>query len=196
MLRRVLAWVATVLIGIALGLASAWGALDMGRASFSETYGGWQFNRAAGSQAAGPYTRAIIAITGLLALSSREAVYFNRDRDENGHPLDEACIYELSGHQPDARWWSVTLYAPDNYLAQNNDHAASIDASRIDTSGDGLWSARVSQVRGEALNWLSSRGARRGFSLTLRLYNTGRDFRPSADNLPTLRTVSCPGGGA
>lgn len=196
MLRSVLAWVATVLIGLVIGGASAWGALQIGADSYSENYGGWQFSRAAGSQAAGPYTRAMIALKGLLALSSREAEYFTIATDEHGRPLDEACIYELNGHQPEARWWSVTLYAADNYLAQNTDHAASVDASRIDAAADGAWTARVSQVRGEALNWISSRGARRGFSLTLRLYNTYRDFQPSAANLPTLTTVSCPGAGA
>lgn len=190
MLRRVLAWGVAVLVGVVLGAASAWATLEVGRSSFGETYGQWAHSRAAGSQAAGPYTRAIIARDGLLALSAREALYFTLRTDDQGDPLQEDCIYELAGRELDARWWSVTLYADDNFLAQNTDHAASIDASHI---APGPWRARVAPVRGDATYWLSSRAARRDFSLTLRVYNPQRDFRASADTLPVLTRVSCAG---
>lgn len=190
MLRRILAWIATAIAGAALGLASAWAALSIGAGAFSEEIGHWRHNRAAGSTAADPYTRAIIARVGLLALSAREARYFTMYEDEHGRPLSESCIYELSGAPMDVRWWSVTLYADDNYLAQNTDSAHSVDATRI---GDGAWQARISPVRGDARYWISSREARRGFSLTLRVYNPQRDFRASAEALPVLTTVSCAG---
>lgn len=192
MWRRVLAWTACVLFGVALGAASAWAALEAGRSSFGEQYGQWAHSRAAGSQAAGPYTRAIIARDGLLALSAREALYFTLTQDDHGDPLSESCIYDLEGGALDARWWSVTLYADDSFLAQNNDHALSIDASHMP---EGRWSARVAPVRGDATYWLSSREARRNFSLTLRVYNPHRDFRADAESLPTLTRVSCMGGG-
>lgn len=188
MWRRLLAWAASVLIGVALGGASAWAALEIGRAGFFEQYGQWSFSRATGSSAAGPYTRAIIARDGLLALSAREALYFTLTQDDRGDPLSESCIYDLSGRTLNARWWSVTLYADDSFLAQNTDHAASVDASHIPP---GPWSVRVAPVRGDAASWLSSRAARRNFSLTLRIYNPHRDFRPSADVLPTLTRISC-----
>jgi len=191
LLRRILAWIATVGIGIGLGLISLWAVLAFGGANLSDHYGAWSLNRAAGSQAAGPYTRAIIARTGLLALSAQEAIYFNLDRDENGRPLDEGCIYEVSGQPLEARWWSLTLYADDNYLARNSDHAYSVDASRL---GPGAWRARISAVQGDAPFWISSRAAGRNFSLTLRVYNPLDDFQPSEAVLPSLHTVSCGGG--
>jgi hypothetical protein len=193
MLRRALVWAAAITAGILLGAASAWAALEMGRSNFSETYGRWSHSRAAGSTAAGPYTRAIIAREGLLALSAREALYFTLESDEQGRPLTESCIYELGGPDFAARWWSVTLYARDDFLAQNNDHAASVDASRVRPAAGGYWRARIAPVRGDASHWLSSRNAGRGFSLTLRVYNPQRDFRPSADALPALTTLSCAG---
>lgn len=193
MLRRVLAWLAAALVGVVIGAASAWATLEAGRASFGEHYGAWSHNRAAGSEAAGPYTRAIIAREGLLALSAREALYFNLAEDQDGRPLEESCIYDLVGRDLAARWWSVTLYAEDAFLAQNGDHAASIDASYVRAGSDGFWRARVAPVRGDAAYWLSSREARRDFSLTLRVYNPHRDFRPSADALPVLTRVSCLG---
>lgn len=193
MVRRIAAWTAAVFAGVALGLVSIWAVFAFGIANFSEHYGAWSLNRAAGSQAAGPYTRAIIARTGLLALSAREAIYFNLDKDEHGQPLSESCIYELAGHPLNTRWWSVTLYASDNYLARNTDHAHSIDFSRV---GAGDWRARIAPVQGDAAFWISSRAAKRGFSLTLRVYNAYDDFTPSAETLPVLHTISCAGGQA
>ncbi len=191
MLRRATAWGAATLAGVLLGAVSAWATLGLGQSRFVEHYGAWSHNRAAGSQAAGPYSRAIIAREGLLALSAREALYFSLSEDEQGRRLDESCIYQLDGRAPAARWWSVTLYADDDFLAQNGDHAHSLDASRTNVAADGRWRARISPVRGDAPDWLSSRAARRGFSLMLRVYNPRREFRPSADTLPTLSTISC-----
>jgi len=191
MLRRVLAWAIAALIGVGFGAASAWAALEFGSAGFTQSYGQWTHSRAAGSSAADPYTRAIIARDGLLALRASEALYFNLAEDENGRPLDESCIYELRGAPLAARWWSVTLYAEDNFLVENSDHAASVDASRIDPSS--VWRTRVAPVRGDARHWLSSRSAGRGFSLTMRIYNPQREFRPRAESLATLTTISCAG---
>ena len=180
-----------MIAGVTLALASAWAALEFGGSAFTERYGNWVHSRAAGSSAADPYTRAIIARAGLLALSAREAVYFSLDQDEHGRPLSESCIYEIQGRPFDARWWSVTLYADDNFLARNGDNAHSIDATRV--GNDAPWSARISPVRGDATNWLSSREARRGFVIMLRVYNPQRDFHPSEESLPVLTTVSCAG---
>jgi hypothetical protein len=191
MLRRALAWIAAIVAGLVLGVGSGWAALELGRASFGEQIGAWAYSRAAGSEAAGPYTRAIIAREALLALSAREARYFTLREDDRGDPLRESCIYDLAGGDVAARWWSVTLYSDDNFLAQNNDHAASVDASRI---GAGQWHVRVAPVRGDAEYWLSSRNARHNFSITLRVYNPDRDFIASAEALPTLTRVSCAGG--
>ncbi len=191
MLRRILAWLVAIVAGVIFGAASAWAVLSFGGANFTEHYGRWIYSRAAGSTAAGPYTRAIIAREGLLALSAREARYFSLYEDERGRPLSESCIYDLNGLPLDARWWSVTLYADDNFLAQNTDNAHSVDASRL--GNDRAWSVRISPVRGAAAHWLSSRAARRGFIVMLRVYNPQRDFLPSEQSLPVLTTVSCAG---
>jgi hypothetical protein len=195
-LRRVLAWAAAIIAGIVLGAASAWAALELGANSFGERYGAWTHNRAAGSTAADLYTRAIIAKEGLLALSAREALYFNLAEDQDGRPLSESCIYDLTGGDLDTRWWSVTIYSDDGFLVQNGDHAHSIDASHVALGRGGVWRARVAPVRGDAAYWLSSREARRDFSLTLRVYNPRPSFQPSAEALPVLNRLSCAGENA
>ena len=191
-MRRIFTWAGAVLVGLVLGAGSAWWALSAESSAFVEHLGPWSWSRATGSTGAGPYTRAIIARDALLALNADEALYLNLDRDENGRPLQEACIYELSGGDIPARWWSVTLYAKDNYLARNDDHAFSIDATRVRPDENGRWSARISAVRGEAPLWISSRSAGRDFSLTLRAYIPADDFPSDASQLPSLRTLSCP----
>ena len=83
----------------------------------------------------------------------------------------------------------MTLYADDGFLAENRDNAASVDASRV--GNDRPWSVRIAPVQGDTANWLSSRGAHRGFSLMLRVYNPHQDFQPSEATLPVLTTASC-----
>ena len=193
MLGRILAWTAALVAGALIGVATGWAALSLGQSSFMDNYGAWRFSRAAGSTAADPYTRAIIAREGLLALSNREALYYSLYEDEQGRPLSESCVYELDGLPLAARWWSVTLYADDNFLARNTDNAHSADATRL--GNDGPWRVRIAPVRGDAVHWISSREARRGFLLMLRVYNPQRDFRASAGALPRLTALSCAEGG-
>lgn len=192
MLGRILAWTAALVAGALIGVATGWAALSLGQSNFMESYGAWRFSRAAGSTAADPYTRAIIAREGLLALSNHEALYYSLYEDDQGRPLSESCIYELDGLPLAARWWSVTLYASDNFLARNTDSAHSADTTRL--GNDGPWRVRIAPVRGDAVHWISSREARRGFLLMLRVYNPQRDFRASADALPRLTALSCAEG--
>ena len=68
-----------------LARASAWAALRFGARQFRRTLRPWTHNRATGSTAAGPYTRAIIARDGLLALSrARSALLHALTEDEHG----------------------------------------------------------------------------------------------------------------
>lgn len=193
MLRSILTWTMTVVVGVALGVAATWTALELGRSTFLDRYGPWLHSRAAGAQAADPYTRAIVAKEGLLALSASEALYFTLQSDERGRPLDEGCLYDITSPPLAARWWSLTLYAHDGFLVRGGDNTPSLDASRALIAPDGSWRVRISPIRGEAANWVSSRNAGRNFSLTLRVYNPQRDFQRSAQALPAILTVSCAG---
>lgn len=192
MLRRIAYWGGAIVLGALVGAFVTLWSIGAVSALAQQSFGAWRYNPLAGSQVADPYTRAAIARTGLLALSARETIYFNLAEDDHGEPLDESCVYELAGGPLPARWWSVTIYAPDDYLPQNSDHAFSVDATRL---GDGDWIARVAPVRGAADDWISSRAAQRGFVLMLRLYQPRQDAReqPSTIALPELRRISCPG---
>jgi len=193
MIGTLLKWAGAVVLGLALGAGSAFLVIGWGAQQSSVRAGGWTINRLAGSQGADPYTRALVARVGLLALARSETIYFQLSEDEDGRRLREACRYELAGGPLPARWWSVTLYARDNYLPQNQGDALSIDASGVRADADGRWTAVISANPPDAPNWISAAAGGEGFTLTLRLYNPTDEARddPSAVPVPTLRKLGC-----
>ncbi len=187
-----LKWIGIVIGGLVIGVASAMLVLGNGQLLGREKSGGWFGNRNAGSSAADPYTRGIIAKIGLLALNRSETIYFQRYEDEKGARLDASCRYQLSGSALPTRWWSITIYAADNFLPVNGNDAQSIDATRVKRGADGRWTAVLSATRGDAANWVSSRNAGQ-FSLGLRMYNPEPGPRNDIAMIPfpTIRTISC-----
>jgi hypothetical protein len=183
------------LLGLVLGAGGALALLVNASGVGGVSVGQWRGNALTGAPAADPLTRAVVARVGLLALNKQETVYYSRNTDEAGARLREACVYELSGAPPAARWWSVTIYAADNFLPINSDDAFSMDATRMVMGLDGRFSARISPTQDNAANWISSRKAGQ-FDLTIRLYNP--DPMIQADltkaDLPQVTLVSCAGG--
>ncbi|MEM9014540.1 MAG: DUF1214 domain-containing protein [Pseudomonadota bacterium] len=190
-----------ILAGAAVGVATAYWAVDgfgdhgAPTRAYSVGNGVWSGDLAVGSAAANPFTRARIAKRGLLALSREEAIYFFRDRDENGERFRGDCIYKMSGGALPAEWWSVTLYDDDDFLTQNDDNAHSINSFTLaDANAD--WSAMIGSTdqRADAL-WLSTRNAG-AFSLTLRLYQPYREAldNPNAIAYPSIERLHCMGG--
>ncbi|MEL7739026.1 DUF1214 domain-containing protein [Citromicrobium bathyomarinum] len=188
-MRSVLGLLAAILVGLAIGGASAlvlsgiWPRSSAPTGIAGIAIDGWRTDFAIGSDAADPYTRARVARHGLFALQRREAIYFTRSRDERGRPLREGCRYRLSGMGQAARWWSITLYDANSRLPMNKDQALSVSASE---TGEGAWQAIIAPQRPEgADHWISSRNAGH-FDLTLRLYV------PSAEVLETPKLALNP----
>ncbi len=189
--------VAGVVLTILAGLGGGAGLAAVFIAGFAGVGGVsndvWRTNPAVGAPAANPAIRAGVARIGLLALNQKEAVYFMAGSDAAGRPLDEACVYRLTGSDLPARWWSVTLYAEDNYLARNGEAAHAISADSVVRNLGGAFSAVISAARpAGAQNWLASKNAG-AFTLTARLYNP--DEKALADlagiELPRIERVSC-----
>lgn len=186
-----------ILIGGGLGGGFALYMLNQGMNIGKETVQGWVGSHVSGDKSADPYTRALVARAGLLALTQAETLYFNRTTDETGKKLRADCTYKLVGGPQPARWWSVTIYAADNYLPVNGDNAQSADATRVVAFAKpadlGRWSVQVSPRKTDAIHWISSKNAG-NYALTIRLYNpqdgARKDFKSIA--FPTIKTVSCP----
>ena len=176
-------WAATISVGLIVGLLSGWWAITRGMGG--DNYNGWHGSRVTGSADAGPWLRARVAISGLLALNKSQAIYFTRTTDDAGAPLREECSYRVSGGPLPGQWWSVTVYAADNYLPLNDDDALSFDATEVSPDANGQWSAAVSSVRPDGSPWASTRNAG-SFDMTLRIY------QPSAQAQEDFATIAMP----
>lgn len=197
-MKGVLSLSLTAIAGLGAGavLAAAFFAGFSGLGGVSN--GPWRTNPAVGAPAANPVTRAGVARIGLLALNRKEAVYFMAGEDSAGSALKEACVYRLTGADLPARWWSVTLYAEDNYLARNGEGAHAVSAFSVVRNEEGVFSAVISPERPEgAPNWISSKNAG-AFTLTARLYNPHEAALADLDgiSLPRIERLSCTGEGA
>lgn len=190
-----LRWLLAAALGLAAGALSAWWCTGERGSARVHGHPEWHGDAATGSASAGPYTRARIARNGLLALNRNEAMYYIADRDSEGQALRESCSYEIRGGALPAKWWSLTLYAQDLYLARNRDGAHAVGANGLAVEADGRWRVQVAREREGRDNWLSTR-ASGDFTLGLRLYRPDAEVIDGAKNpaLPTISRLRCATG--
>lgn len=180
------------LFGIVLGHLLAFKLIDLMPIPGNVVVDGWRTSTLAGAADADPLTRAKVAKVGLLALNHQETVYFIRGTDETGQPLDSACSYRIEGKDLPARWWSLTLYAEDHYLAMNTDNAHSVDASSVARSEGGTFEVIAAGRQPDARNWLSTAGSE-SFDITMRLYRPSPRVieEPTAIAMPSITKLEC-----
>ena len=184
---------ATVSLGLMLGLLSGWAVMTGGMGG--QNYSGWYGSSVTGSTDADPWLRARVAVSGLLALNKSQAIYFTRKTDDAGQPLREECRYRVTGGALPGQWWSVTVYAADDYLPLNDDDALSFDATEVKADAAGNWSAVLAPVRplgGEA--WASTRKAG-NFDVTLRIYQPSQAAQQDFGSIPMPRVTRLECGG-
>jgi hypothetical protein len=197
-LRRGPGWVAwglAVVAGVALGLGSAWWALR-GVGHFGVAAGPWRASLLAGSADADPYTRARVAIGGLLALNRDETMYYVAGTDSDGQALRSRCSYRVSGLPPPGRWWSVTAYADDFFLFADPQRRYSLNGAtaKLDAQGRFAVVTGPQAPAGGAEPWLPTPGDR-GLLFTLRVYNpaAGLQARPDSLQPPQIQRLgACP----
>lgn len=191
--KRILFFTTAVVAGVLVGLGATAFAIRNGAMIGRVDNDGWVSSTTIGSETADPYTRALVARIGLLGLNKNETIYFTKTTDEARRDFDGRCTYRVEGRDLPARWWAITLYAPDNFLAQNGQDRPSIDATSIQRDSDGRWTAIIAPDQPANPNWISSRNGS-NFSLSIRLYNpeptVAEDM--SGVDLPTITRVSCP----
>lgn len=208
-MKKIITYPLMIVLGVGLGVGSALKMTGIiGTAPLEKLanidVNHWLSDWNIGAPSATAYLRARVAKRGLLALSKSEAVYFTRNRDDDGNRLIDTCQYEISGKNQDVRWWSITLYDFENRLPNNTDGALSIDATQIaeNAGSSDEWSALISttrpQIEAQTGHWISSRNAR-AFDLTLRLYLPSQallDNPQMALNPPSVKKLQCKTGDA
>lgn len=197
--RRWLAGALRVALGVALGLASAALALRGAGLAGPVRAGAWSTSPASGHADADMYTRARVAVGGLLALSRAETMYYVARHDDSGAPLRAECRYRVAGVPPPARWWSITAYAGDFHLFPDPEDRYSLSGATARLDADGRFAlvtgpaAPVPAPAG-AVSWLPTPG-RGALLLTLRLYNPapGVVAAPSSLAAPSITRIGgCP----
>jgi len=175
--------------GTALGLAVTWATAIRGTMGGNIDDGPWRTSLHIGSSESGPYLRARIAIHGLLALSREETFYYTAARDSDGQTLVGNCSYRLEGHDPPARWWSITAYA-DDFLIPNSADRYSVSMNSVARGPDGSFAVTLSKTPAEG-NWIPVADER--FDLTIRLYNPHASVVADPANvpLPIIKKANC-----
>jgi hypothetical protein len=186
-LRRLAIGVALYCCAVAVGIGSAWVVLR--KVTWSHTVvqvGAWTGSTLTGSPDADIYTRARVALGGLLALGRDETMYYIATQDDAGRPLRSHCTYRVEGQPPTARWWSITAYADDYFLfdAPNKQYSLNGTTAQLDNRGQFVLSTGPAAQPG--IHWLPTPG-NRGVVLTLRLYNPTPDLQAAPSKLQAPR---------
>jgi hypothetical protein len=193
MIRRIAKALGIFALALALALGSAWWVIFHAPRPLAISSGPWLMSSAAGGMDADLYTRAIIAVTGLFALNRSETIYFSAEVSDTHQRLRARCSYAIEGKPLDARWWSVTAYADDNFLIPNPAQRFSYNMGNLKAGSDGSFHMTAGPTEQQG-NWLPTGGGSGGFSLLLRLYNPGKELlaNPAMAQLPSIAQVgSC-----
>jgi len=155
-------------LGVLIGAGGAAWSIRIGALGSAQKIGAWTTGKDYGTAQASAYTRAVVALRGLLALPASEARYYTAAVDDAGRPLDGRCTYAINGGGLPGRWWSLTLYDRAGYLVANQPGIYSFGSAGLPSSEQAHWTITASPDR-QTGHWLPTGGIDR-FELTLRAY--------------------------
>lgn len=148
-------FIGLVLIG---GLGSSYYMVSSGSALTTRTVGPWKAWTHAGRSDADPYTRAHFSRSGTLNLTTEIAQTYLASRDSKGMRLHSSCVYQISGEQLDASWWSITVLDDRGLLISNPAQRYAFTSDTIAVSQDGSFTVTLARDARPG-NWLPTAGA-------------------------------------
>jgi hypothetical protein len=195
-MRSLIFGIVAFLVALVLGIGSAFYAIRDGVPVATEWAGPWISWPSEGHPDADIYTRAYLARSGRLPVTSTSVRYFFARTDDQGRPLTSACEYALRGSPLNARWWSLALYDGRGHLIANPSERYSVNSKDVLRRSDGSYRLTLaSQARPE--NWISTGAKRdRPLLLVLRVYEL-RETDPDGigklapDRLPKIERRQC-----
>ena len=169
-MRTFLYVVATFAVALLLGIGSAWYMIEHGSPLTTGRIGPWATWVSEGNPVADPYTKAHLARSGRLPLTSTIARYFVAHSDSEGRALTSDCDYLIEGAAIDARWWSLAVYDDHGSLIDNPSKRFSFNSDEAIRRSDGTYRINLAKnARPE--NWLPSGDApERNLVLMLRVF--------------------------
>ena len=138
-MRSLAYFIGTFAVALMLGIGSAWYMIEQGSPLTTTKVGPWASWNALGNPTADPYTKAHLARSGRLPLTSTVARYFVARADSAGHGLTSACEYLIVGSPINARWWSVALYDDNGSLIENPSQRYSFNSEEMLSHADGTY---------------------------------------------------------
>jgi hypothetical protein len=194
-MRDLAYFIGTFAVALFLGIGSAWYMIEYGLPLTTTKVGPWSGWDSEGKPDADPYTKAHVARSGRLPLSSTVARYFMARTDSNGHTLSSSCEYAINGSPINARWWSIALYDEYGGLIENPTGRYSFNSEELLRHSDGTFRINIaSKPRPE--NWLPSGTEGQSLTLLLRIYSPretdslGIGLVPP-ERLPKIERKSC-----
>ena len=181
-----------VVVAVAVGVSSAWYAIDRGHIFGAVVAGGWTAWPEEGGESPDPYELAMLTRTGEVPLGNGEGLRFVADRDASGAALSGRCTYQIAGQTPVARLWTLTATDEAGRLMVNVAHRAGFHSREILRRADGSFVITASPSASSG-NWLPVAPVAR-IKFVLRLYDTPLTTGSQIASLimPTIRAVGCP----
>jgi hypothetical protein len=194
-MRDLAYFIGTFVVALFLGMGSAWYMIEYGSPLTTTKVGPWSSWESEGKPDADPYTKAHVARSGRLPLSSTVARYFMARSDSSGHALISSCEYAIEGAPLNARWWSIAVYDEYGGLIDNPTGRYSFNSEELLRHSDGTYRINLaSKARPE--NWLPSGTEDQHLILLLRIYSP-RETDPLGvglirpERLPKIERKSC-----
>lgn len=176
-----------VVIGLALGLGSAFWAIRSSADLAFASNGVWRTNIMTGSKDLDMYSRAYVAVKYLFAMNKAETVYYEATTDEDGKPLSTDCDYLVMGKAPRARWWSITAYDEDQFLIDNPQNRYAFSGEELGVEPGDEFKIRLSADKLKG-NWIPS-GDGESLTLLLRLYNPSPEVYENVEGYPLPKII-------
>lgn len=195
-MRTLIQLMALFIAALVLGITSAWYMIERGSFLTTKRVGPWASWVSEGNPNADPYTKAHLARSGRIPMTSTSARYFTARTDNDGYLLTSNCDYLLQGSALNARWWSIAAYDEHGSVLANPSERYSFNSDELLRRNDGTY--RIALARNaRPENWLpSGSGPDHNIVLMLRVYgpretdSEGIGDIPD-DRLPQIERVSC-----
>jgi hypothetical protein len=194
-MRTLVQLIAVFAVALVLGISSARYMIEEGSFLTTQRAGPWASWLSEGNPNADLYTKAHLARSGRLPLTSTTARYFTASTDSQGYHLTSDCEYLIEGSALNARWWSLAVYDEHGSLIENPSQRYSFNSEEAIRRSDGTYHINLaSNARPE--NWLPTGTAGKNLVLMLRIYSP-REIDSSGigqipnDRLPKIERKAC-----
>lgn len=186
-----------IFLGIVLigGLGSSYYMVSAGSPLTTRTIGPWTTWKNEGRSDADPYTRAHLARSGKLNLTTEIAQTFLASQDTEGKALHSSCEYQISGDQLDAGWWSISVFDDNGRLIANPSDRYTFTSDTVAISPNGKFVITLARDARPG-NWLPTAGAGNlALAMTLLEADTtiagDTEAEENLIGLPTIKRVDC-----